>query len=205
MARLKTNQRIIVGCSSRDERAGRLECGNAVCARIPLACLLTFGRSFSMRANREASYRLRRNNADEFRAQARPQPSEDTPASPTSALEAEVRGRLCKIRPKGGRTSGRVFGRLRSGVKPEIPFKSRRPKAGTAHFVGTRRGSPKRNQASQRFPSAKGVRLFELTGAFVTKTATDKIFSGIRSRKIPAIRGAVSSGERRYNDREEMR
>jgi hypothetical protein len=143
-----------------------------------LACFCSTGPS---RVRREESYRLRRNISREFRAQARPQPSEDTPTCPTSPRELGKGGRDLRA-PNGGRTSGRVFGRLtsassvepRSGVKPEIPFTSRRLKAGTQSFAGTRNGSPERQQAGQRALRAEGVRLFESTGAFGAKTVTDK-------------------------------
>jgi hypothetical protein len=125
------------------------------------------------RVPREESHRLRRKDAKEFRARARPQPSPRHARLSDLALEFADGGPSWKS-PQGGRISWRVFGRLRSPAKGEIPFTSRRPKAGTLHSPGARNGAMERRRASQRASRAEGILLFERAAAFVTKTVTDR-------------------------------
>jgi hypothetical protein len=92
---------------------------------------------------------------------------------------------------RAGRTRRRVFGRLRSPVKGEIPFAFRRPQAGTLYFAGAQNGSLERSQASQPVSIAKGIPLFESTGADDTKTVTDKNL-GFRRKNVHGCAGRIN-------------
>jgi hypothetical protein len=162
---------IFIGYSFRAEPVGWLEYENAVCARNPLACLLTIERAVSSSKTRELPPTAERcsgvsspGSTSTVRRHAR---LSDLPGG------ISTRGRRTQT-PRRGRTSGRVFGRLRSGVKPEIPFTSRRPEAATLYFAGTGNGPLERDQDSQRVSRANGILLFEPTGVDGARTVTDK-------------------------------
>jgi hypothetical protein len=84
-----------------------LESVKALALGQPLAGLLTFVAAFCKRKQEIPPAAA---GAKEFRAQARPQPSEDTPACPTSAGKFGKRG-VCEV-SKGGRTSGGCSARV---------------------------------------------------------------------------------------------
>jgi hypothetical protein len=165
------NRKIFIGCGLGDVYADWLVYGKGVCARTPLACLLTIERAVSSSKAGELPPAAElfegvssSGSTSTVRRHAR---LSDLP------WEISARGRRTQT-PRRGRTRRRVFGRLRSGVKPEIPFTSRRPEAGILYFAGTGNGPLERNQASQRVSRANGIPLFEPTGADGAKTVTDK-------------------------------
>jgi len=77
----------MIGCGFRAVRRRLLEYGRASPMRQPLAGPFTFATAFCEEAKEDSPPAAA--GAAEFRAQARPQPSKDTPACPTSLTDAQ--------------------------------------------------------------------------------------------------------------------
>jgi hypothetical protein len=149
---------------------------NAPPMRGPLACLSTFERAVA-KGPREIPPSAA--DAKEFRAQARPQPPQGSPAWPTSPWTRARRAGTA-ARGKGGRTSGRRFGRLRSRLSAKrlrTGRWKRRPFLSFATAASNLNGGANRHRIGSALAySSRRV----LSG---TRTATDKNPSRRKSKK----------------------
>jgi hypothetical protein len=113
------NRRIFIGYSFRDARAGWLVYENAACAPEPLAGLLMIERAVSSPGRGESGRLAAAGCKRNFALHGRPQPSEGSPACPTS-LGKIPRGGIDLSSPRRGRTRRRVLGRLRSSLNSKL-------------------------------------------------------------------------------------
>jgi hypothetical protein len=127
--------KIFIGCDYRRERAGWLVYEEAVCAWSPLACPLTFERAVSGRAEKQKELPPAAEGCEGVSSPGSTSTVRRHARLSDLALEFKDRGRPAEI-PEGGWTRGRVFGRLRSTVKVEIPFTSRRRRRALEHLAG---------------------------------------------------------------------
>jgi len=144
-----------------------LESGKALALREPLAAPLTFAATF---CERQEKFPPSAANAKEFRAHARPQPSEDTPACPTSPIKP--RTSPSPNGPSGGRTSGGRIGRLRSSMGSKL-LKHRPPEAGTLLF-SLLKAATNFNRPANGVRSARALPDSSQRRSIGTKTIIDK-------------------------------
>jgi hypothetical protein len=171
---------IFIGYSFRSERAGWLVYENSVCTPGPLAGLITFERSVSRREKRRVLPPAAE-CCEGVSSSGSTSTVQRHAALSDLALELKDRSPPAQFPPGRSDKRGRE-GRLRSPAKGEIPFTSRRRKAGTLYSAGFETARSNVIRPASGFRALRAFIYSSQSARSVRKPQPTKIFSAFDLR-----------------------